>query len=244
MPLRLTGAAASIVTVLSASFTVTLIASEASADRQRGWTGYDYRPPAAYEPQPSYGRHVRVPRDWWSGFYLGGTIGYGLGTVEVDGNSGNFDFNQRGALYGGYAGYNWRFNTLILGVEGEGKLGHVSGSASAGGITAATDLNWQGSVRGRLGFLATPAVMLYGMAGVTWADFDISGLTTGSGKLNQTFFGAQVGGGAEVKLTEQWSLRLDYTYNALAKERLGPVGFTNNYDPSFHAVQAGITFRF
>ena len=58
------------------------------------------------------------------------------------------------------------------------------------------------------------------------------------------FYGLQLGGGAEVKLTRQWSLRAEYTYTDFRRETVGPAGITTSVDPSHHAVQAAITYRF
>lgn len=51
-----------------------------------------------------------VGRDW-SGFYVGGSLGYG--DVDADGVTGDFE----GATFGGHAGYNYDLGSIVLGAE-------------------------------------------------------------------------------------------------------------------------------
>ncbi|KAB2847982.1 MAG: porin family protein [Hyphomicrobiaceae bacterium] len=95
--------------------------------------------------------------------------------------------------------------------------------------------------RGRLGFLITPSFYLYVMAGLAWADYDVKALTI---DRSETFFGYQVGVGGELRMSRNWGLRLDYFYTDLQATTKDYPGFSNTYEPDFHTVRAGLTFRF
>jgi outer membrane immunogenic protein len=205
--------------------------------------GRDPRAPAYLGNSRARGGSTGNP-DWWSGFYLGGTLGHGMGRTSVDGDAGRFSNDQSGGTIGLLGGYNWSTHGFLVGVEGDAKIARISGSAIAGGNDIEQNLRWMGTMRVRAGVLAAPALLIYGLAGVSAADITLRGAVLGGGKADELFLGLQVGGGAEVKLTEQWSLRAEYTYTNFAKEQAGSVGSSNNFDPSIHAIQAGIVYRF
>jgi outer membrane immunogenic protein len=227
----------------------TLVATGAQAgDTGRGiGPGFEYTP-AMPDPQiqrepasrpnaaPLFLGGLNGPRlamdgpDWWSGFYLGGTLGYGSGRTSVDGDSGRFSHDQSGGMLGLLGGYNWRRQGIVFGLEGEAKAARISGSATVVGRDLEQSTRWMGTARGRAGVLLAPALLVYGLAGVSVADIKLKGGVLGGAKTDDIFLGLQVGGGAEVKLTEQWSLRAEYT--------------SNSFDPSIHAIQAGIVYRF
>lgn len=61
--------------------------------------------PVAYAPTPA-----PAGRDW-TGFYAGGSLGYG--DVTVDGVDGDFT----GATFGGHVGYNYDLGSIVVGGE-------------------------------------------------------------------------------------------------------------------------------
>lgn len=207
------------------------------------WPGYGYQPAKPQRVSP-VSRNLPNHGDYWSGVYLGGTLGYGGNTLSRQGSGGNVALDNRSVLYGAYLGANWRRDKIVYGIEGELRGGNMSSNGRAAGGAVSTELQGTGTVRGRLGYLIAPAIMAYGLVGITAADLDIGGGITGGGKFNEIFWGAQFGLGAELKLTPQWSLRVDYTYSDFEKKQVGAPGYTNSYDPSFHAIQTGITYRF
>ncbi len=58
---------------------------------------------------------VATGRDW-TGFYAGGSLGFG--TLDVPGVDGDFE----GLTFGGHAGYNYDLGSIVLGAELEGAL--------------------------------------------------------------------------------------------------------------------------
>ena len=177
----------------------------------------------------------------WTGAYVGLSIGRSWGTFGVEGLGQTYAFDNAGTQFGAFAGYTWQAGRLVFGFEGDLSTGTLGGKSPNAINPVETDLNWMAAARGRAGFLITPSFYLYGMAGVAWADFD---LNSPSGQRTQTFFGYQVGVGGEMRMSQHWSLRLDYYYTDLEPATKDYPAFRNRYDPDFHTVRAGLSFRF
>ena len=164
-----------------------------------------------------------------------------------------------GFIGGGQVGYDWQFPVsgmgFVIGVEAD-----IQGVAGAGnnlnrGLAApgagvdfgevfnagsvifsnqqiSSNLNWLGTVRGRLGYLVTPALLLYGTGGLSYGQ--VSGSMqnnqawtdtgTGKGQLNNwydvygrhsysnTQVGWTAGGGVEWMFMQNWSAKAEYLY--------------------------------
>ena len=199
------------------------------------------------------GGRVMPPRDFappyeprlierWTGFYVGGTLGYGFGEGLANTAAGSIPFDQDGALGTVLAGYNWQRDALVLGIEADLGTGWLESSSAMGFGQLETELNAMGSFRGRLGFLATPSLLLYATGGLAWANMDFN--LSGGESRSETFFGYQLGAGGELLLDNNMSLRLEYIYTDLGAERVVHGGMLNTYDPDFHTVRAGIAFKF
>ena len=75
----------------------------------------------------------------WSGFYVGGHVGYGWGDVDatvVTTNGTAFPVgtalattSMKGILAGGQVGYNFQISQFVLGIEAEGSLSSIDGSS-------------------------------------------------------------------------------------------------------------------
>jgi outer membrane immunogenic protein len=91
--------------------------------------------------------------------------------------------NQRGGLVGGQIGYNWQFSPRwVAGVEADFQYAHVGGSDSRVlylvptffgtnfpfTLNSERTLNWFGTLRGRIGYLATPDLLLYATGGLAY----------------------------------------------------------------------------
>ena len=102
-------------------------------------------------------------------------------------------FRQSGGIVGAQAGYNWQLSgNTIAGLETDIQYAHVSGSeshvtyddASIFGtsfpliVNARRTLDWFGTIRGRLGFLATPNWLIYGTGGLAYGGTTASGSIT------------------------------------------------------------------
>jgi outer membrane immunogenic protein len=170
------------------------------------------------------------------------------GISTIDGSSPAW-FAASGFRGGSYAGYNIQFTRWVIGLEGdiawadtEQRRQGLPGCASPQGCTvgvlppsthdsASVENTWDASVRGRLGYLVAPNILLYGTGGVAWQHIESTG--TCSQFLTSPFcntaagvpFGPQsltnsttrsgftYGGGLEGKLAGNWLLRLEYRHS-------------------------------
>jgi len=132
-----------------------------------------------------------------------------------------------------FAGYNWRAGKLVVGGQAEATVYADSDMKSRGvrfstktvtvptfTTTAETaSVQFQQSLRswaglvGRAGYLATPNLLLYGLAGVEFGHFAyVDSSNSAGGDDGKWAYGYTAGAGAELKLTDRWSLRGEYRY--------------------------------
>jgi len=191
----------------------------------------------------------------WEGFYAGIVGGLGSGTVDYTdiGGAGGIvaaDPSIAGGMIGGTVGYNAQFDSVILGIEGDLSWANLNGSRSNGaGVTFQSNVNWLGTLRGRVGIDLDP-VLLYATAGLATGALTttLSGGPVGT-PYTSTHVGYTVGGGAEFKVTEDVSVKAEYLYTDLGRRDI-PTGslFTgstaNTAQASFHAIRVGANFHF
>jgi outer membrane immunogenic protein len=147
---------------------------------------------------------VLAPVYNWTGFYVGGNVGYGWGTAEnnlslshplvAPGLSGTLaatDSNKiKGVIGGLQAGYNWQFaRNWLAGVEADiqasGQKGSniygativlagVSLGNNAATVTDSNKLDWFGTVRGRLG-VTSDRWLVYATGGLAYGSVNVNG---------------------------------------------------------------------
>jgi outer membrane immunogenic protein len=142
-----------------------------------------------------------APVSNWSGFYVGGNLGYGWGNGNTDfsflpspadfgENNTSLKARSTGVTGGAQIGYNWQIGSLVTGLEadiqGSGVKGSARATATAFGtaipdpdfvLSSETKLAWFGTVRGRLGVTVTPDLLLYGTGGLAYGHVDASANT-------------------------------------------------------------------
>lgn len=172
----------------------------------------------------------------WTGLYAGGTIGYGWSGSDAS------DLDADGAIGTIFAGYNWQRGGIVLGVEADIGTGNLSGTVATAAGSVTIDTNVVGSLRARAGYLVSPALLIYATGGLAWADLDVTvgGLSAGS----DVHYGYQIGAGAEMKMSSNVSLRLEYLYTDLENALVGGPGPTAVVEPDYHTVRAGVAFKF
>ncbi len=203
-----------------------------------------------WQPQPSIkDEGVYEQRSRWQGFYLGINGGYAWGDTNnapfynqgvYDGSLG--ELSPEGGFGGGQIGYNAVFGRLLAGVEADVQAADIGDSAGFGAVS--TNIDWFGTVRGRLGFVSD-RTLIYATAGYAWADVESSFNTAGFGITESDMLdGYVLGGGIEYALTDNWSAKMEYQYVDLEDRRLGIAGDSTRIDPDFHSVRAGLNYRF
>jgi len=186
----------------------------------------------------------------WSGFYIGANVGYGWGTVEYDSFAVDDDeYDVDGWLFGVQAGANAQFDSIVVGIEGDIAWSGLSGTdvIDAGPIDyVERDINWIGTVRGRLGF-AAENFLIYGTAGVAFADstatlVDFDGDDYSEDSNVHT--GWVAGVGAEVLVTDSMSLKAEYLYHSFGSEEYDYDISSGDTSFDVQTVKVGLNFHF
>ncbi|MDI1266334.1 MAG: porin family protein [bacterium] len=237
----------------------------------------------------------------WTGFYIGGNVGYSWGRGSSDVSyfnsvtglpiaapagsilGGSYDMN--GAIAGGQVGYNWQSGNWVFGLEADAQWSDEKGrgvyncaatlaggpclpaltflppGATGTGLTLDQHLEWFGTVRGRVGILATPKVLFYGTGGLAYGSIKTTGALSGFngngvavtsvGSSSDIRFGWTVGAGVEGKINRNWSAKLEYLYMDFDTFRAGtftvvPGLVGANVDSRFrdHVLRAGLNYTF
>lgn len=179
----------------------------------------------------------------WEGMFVGVFGGYGWGTATDVNPEGIFPtapdtLALSGWLVGVDAGANFYLSDgIVAGIVGDIAWSDISGTDAAGPTTV--DINWAGSLRGRLGFDGG-AFMPYLTGGLAVAGATINDGTAGSA----THIGWTVGAGVEIAATEELSIDLQYRYSDYGSQDYAlstdptPVSLTT------HQVTAGLHWNF
>jgi outer membrane immunogenic protein len=156
---------------------------------------------------------------------------YAPACVETD-----FRFSGRPSslTLGGFTGYRIQIGNMVIGVEGDLAWKKATTSLVQPGITAldvketftgSMTQGWDGSLRGRVGALLTPSLLLYATAGLAFGD--VSGTfsydakygsgcsaasVTGAKTWDDIRLGYTVGGGLETDVGLGLKARLEYRY--------------------------------
>jgi outer membrane immunogenic protein len=172
----------------------------------------------------------------WTGFYVGGEVGGGWAsstTTNIPGGAGfpagfvAAPVHESGVLGGGYAGYNYQINNIVLGIDGYYDGAGIRGSGSniapgpgagTGNVAATNDkIKWDSAITGRLG-IANNNWLFFVKGGWAWAGFSGTSTLTGAagvltnGSTSSTRNGGTVGVGAEYGFAPHWSAKLEYDY--------------------------------
>jgi outer membrane immunogenic protein len=217
----------------------------------------------------------------WSGGYIGANAGYESGKFNTDFTStitlGTIpptiyrlartqENNVNGYATGIQAGYNWQLNrNWILGLEADIQTsslkntfsGGTPSSVPFGSYTVTTKLQWLSTVRARLGYAVTERLMIYGTAGLSYANINTEYKTLGSfngiGEFSgsSTSTGKIYGVGAEYALNNNWSIKSEYLYTDLGKTNVyGKVpAYTStdidlNTKIQFNTLRIGVNYKF
>jgi outer membrane immunogenic protein len=178
------------------------------------------------------------------------------------------------AVGGLEAGYNWQAGAnWLLGVETDFSFAGMDGRGSgtslfspgpplsiSQSITTEQKTDWYGTLRGRVGWLATPNLLLFGSGGLAYGRVAGSGtlafdapvavtITAGfqcvtndspcfTGSSAETRTGWVAGGGAEYLLDQHWSAKIEYQLVDLGTESerlVSPPAPHFLFAPSFNA---------
>ena len=213
--------------------------------------------------------------DPWTGIYFGGHVGFGWGNkIFVD----NFpvydgeidaDTHPQGALGGLQLGYNYYFNGLVLGAEGEFSWSDVHKTDFScfpfGDQVCSARAQWFATLAGRIGVTNGPTLFyLKGGAAVVHDHFDNlatcagtqptsrDGISAACGdpfSAEQKRLGWLIGGGIEHIIARNWSLKLEFSHmdfgsRSVPFEDGGTGFFTEEIHQRINVVKAGFNYHF
>jgi outer membrane immunogenic protein len=236
-----------------------------------------------------------APYPTWTGFYLGGNVGYGwdasksssFGATTADpvftavladllaagSYPSSLSPDAKGVIGGGQIGYNWQLSSpWLVGLEADIQGSDIKGSDTRTMFPVGFDvtttsvtksIDWFGTVRGRIGFLASPQWLLYATGGLAYGEtklrFNSVDVTLGcvaltlcgSGSSSSVKVGWTAGAGVEAMLAPNWSAKFEYLYVDLGSRSISvptsttpEISFNSSTDFREHIVRAGINYHF
>lgn len=209
-------------------------------------------------PAPAPAPALEAPS--WTGFYVGAFVGYRSGEIDATECGGGGVIGQNcatnitldGVSVGFTAGYDYEFaNGLVLGAFAAVPVVPPTATATTPlfapfGISWDVEPQYALYVGGRLGY-AMGDVMPYVVAGASWARVTVTPQPPPAQKSSATHVGAILGGGVEVRLTENISLDGRYLLGLMGEadyEFCGLPGCRSSYDEVSHNVALGVNYRF
>jgi outer membrane immunogenic protein len=200
--------------------------------------------PSTKEPAPPY--VAPIPTFSWSGCYAGVNVGgawanQGANTYDPTLNASTaqapdyVNLHGGNVIGGGQVGCNMQFNAFVAGIEGDFSGTHLFGSAigpnnfpdgtpaGGGSIAFSRTLDWVSSIRGRLGYVVAPTVLIYATGGGAFGRASYFGMDTfnspcpncGTTSFGATRAGWVAGGGVEWAVWGNWILRAEYLHYSL-----------------------------
>jgi outer membrane immunogenic protein len=146
-------------------------------------------PAAADDRDWSFGRYPWT----WQGSYAGVHVGVG----DMD-----------GAFGGAQIGYNWQKGRIVYGVEADFSLSSMEEDVRWMGVElASVSVDWFGTMRGRVGYLIDPSILVYGTAGFAVVHSDSNVIGFQQSGTNTDFV---VGLGVEGKISQTMTGRLEF----------------------------------
>jgi len=196
----------------------------------------------------------------WAGIYVGANGGYAWGRDRseygVPGATAlTTALDPQGALGGVQVGYNAYFSpNWLLGYELDFSGGDIKASGLASDLTPANSkTDYFGTARARIGY-AADHWLIYGTGGAAWTHnkFVESAPGTPGDSIftrNQYYVGWVAGAGVEYAVDRNWSLKAEYLYANLGKEKDGtlPAGVSTVSrftEQTLNVVRIGVNYRF
>ncbi len=174
----------------------------------------------------------------WTGFHLDAGVGYGFTRTEFDAVAdGTNTLDKQNVLISAGMGWDLQMSNIVLGVMADVTASHID------------DPRWQWFAGARLGFLATPRTLVYGLVGYTE---DIDGkLAFQAAEITsiKDLAGLTAGGGLEHCFGGGWCGKGEYRYVSFGREH-APDGVIDGLvdgsriDSGEHQVRAVLSKRF
>lgn len=206
-----------------------------------------------------------------------GTAGF-VGLIAPGFAPGLLDTSKNGFIGGAQIGYDVQHETFVFGVEADLSFTDQKKKASFTGAyippplgttlttSASTDLNYLGTMRGRMGVTPTEHLLLYATGGLAFGEVDTTASVVANaaptlnwnGNTSKKKVGWAIGAGAEYAISENVTLRGEYIYYDLGSVKtdalgnaavrgvapLNGVDYLNKTDINGSIVRAAMNFKF
>jgi outer membrane immunogenic protein len=237
-------------------------ATPAIAQDKSGWTGAYVGGHLGYAPSPRH-RNETILFDTNLDGQSGDTVmtaaganafspGFCGGMAVAPTAASGCAKDRDGTDWAVHAGYDIQFSSFVLGVVGEYGRTNISDAVSAFSTTPARytmirQMRGTAGLRARAGY-AFGNTLLYGTGGGAWAKVRHSfvtsnGVNTFTSTSDDSVFGYRLGGGVEQKITQNFSIGVQYMFTSLKDEHTvraaGPAPATN---PFIRVNAAGTDF--
>ena len=221
----------------------------------------------------------------WTGFYAGLNTGFAKDAAgySISSPSGVYDtgdFTDLAFIFGGQAGYNYQCCNFVYGLETDISYDGMGDSVTGSGVeflaagapaapapgssyTVTQEIDFFGTLRGRLGYTPTDRLLLYVTGGLAYGEVSSSTSysfrffgtgapafpgSTFSGSSSGMLVGWTVGAGGEYALNNCWSVKLEYLYVDLGSMSYPvPVAgttLTTNISTAQNVFRVGLNYKF
>jgi len=215
---------------------------------------------------PNYNQPPAVHN--WTGFYIGGHIGYGATSKEWDlVEQGGFPAGIglgsgtiNGGLGGAQVGVNYQIGNVVVGAEGDFSWAEISGQTCniqiPGTVLCSTQVQAISTATARFG-ITQDRVLFYLKGGAAWVrekqEFQVQALLDPplSGSTTENKWGWTGGAGVEYAVSRNWSAKLEYNYLTFGEDRATialnlppPNTVVVDIRQRMHLVKFGINYKF
>lgn len=185
-----------------------------------------------------------APAGIWTGFYVGANIGANFSSSFN--NNAAFSLGGASGFTGGLqAGYDYQVNRFVMGVVGDLNYSSINRRyIDTFPTDVRTSMNWNGSIRARLGYAVQDNFLLYATGGLALGNVRVSDALPGGFSQSKTLTGWTAGVGAEYAFTRNWTALLEYRYTSLQKASYDGVMPGARFGFEGHQLRTGINYRF
>jgi outer membrane immunogenic protein len=245
---------------------------------------------AADLPAPIYKAPPIAPAYSWTGSYGGLNLGYGWGSaydaqLAPSGDAASrtfwnpafiagaapsrFHLAPNGVIGGAQLGYNWQYGTWVWGIEADVQGANITDSQSIntavagfvpGSFSSGQNLDFLGTVRGRLGYTPVDRWLIYATGGLAYGhvNYNLSFNVPGSNDFqsiatSNTDVGWTLGAGLEWALAGNWTAKAEYLYVDLGDRTFASVPsgraanlattLSETFENRYSIVRVGLNYK-
>jgi outer membrane immunogenic protein len=188
----------------------------------------------------------------WTGFWLGGSVGYGNYGTELEVTAGGTPFatfdglNGKGGIFGVEAGADYQVGKVVFGASVGYDWNRVKSEVGFGSFSAEVENGNTFYGQARAGVAVIPRGLIFGLARYTWEHEGSEVSWTGGGSYELAKRqGWGIGGGMEYAVTDNLSIKSEYVHTFFDKEEvISGGGFALNEETGADVVKLQANYRF